>query len=150
MRVVLGLSLVTLIVLLVACGPAELPEGSGPDECGTVTAEPAVHLFVEDVAGTPTTPTSVSFRYEEEDAQGMDCFNEACTQWVTAYGDFAGSYTIDVVLDEAFPNDPLCWFWATETLVVEVSRGACFLQTEEATVTLEVEVVCADGADAGD
>ena len=80
----------------------------------------------------------------------MECFNQACTQWVTGYSDFAGSYTIDVVLDEAFPNDPFCWYSATETLVVEVSRGECFLQTEEATVTLEVEVVCADGADAGD
>jgi hypothetical protein len=145
MRVVFSLSFVALFA---ACGSSELPDD--PNPCGTVTAEPAVHLFVEDVAGTPTTPTSVSFTYEEEDPQEMECFNEACTQWVAWYSDFAGSYTIDVVLDEPFPTDPLCWYSAAETLVVEVSRGECFLQTEEVTVSLEVEVLCADGAGAGD
>ena len=149
MRLDHGLSFVVVLGTLVACGPSGLPGDPNPMECGTVVAETAVHLFVEDVAGTPTTPTSVSFTYEDEDPREMECFNQACTQWVTGYN-FAGSYTIDVVLDEAFPNDPLCWYSATETLVVEVSRGECFLQTEEVTVSLVVEVVCADGVGAGD
>jgi len=110
-----------------------------------VTAETAVHLRVEDSGGTPTTPTSVQFSYEGGELEDAECVDEACTQWVTGHEDSAGSYSITIELDEPFPNDPWCYFWARETVEVDVFQGECNLNTEEVTVQLQVDVICADG-----
>jgi hypothetical protein len=70
------------------------------------------------------------------------CIDDGCTQGVTGYDDEAGEYTVTVLLEEPFPNDPWCYYWAEETVVVNVEEGVSNLVTVELEVTLDVEVIC--------
>lgn len=139
-----ALSVTVLAILCAGCAPER--DGPDPGDCSEDLPSTAARVLVTDLTGAPTVPTSVRFHVNDGPEQDAFCADEDdCTEWVTGYDDEAGEYTITVLLNEPFPNDPWCYYWAEETVVIEVAQGTCNLATEEIDVELDVAVICQDG-----
>mgnify|MGYP007063530744 CR=1 FL=1 len=136
-------ALLSLGLLAAACAPNR--EQPDPGDCSPAAAEIAVRIHVSDLQGLSLTPSTVTFQVDDGTLRDAVCVDDACTEWVTGFGDSAGQYLVFVELDKPLEDDPFCFEWASETALVDVEEGSCGVATETISVSLDVQLICSDG-----